>query len=192
MRTPTRLITGLAGLVLAGALPAAPAATDAPGGADGPEAAAGMATDPAALVGRRVPPYPEPLADLGGTCFSAPAPGPGSEVCAYSVSIHGPEAGNPTHAMVLKAVGRDGDNAVWRVLEVVERPPIDGAGFVHYGCEPLDGDAVVVLAVADLAPDGEWYEPVHRAWAFDFATERLRGIDVAGVRCINEGYGYDG
>ncbi|MCF7222552.1 hypothetical protein [Marilutibacter chinensis] len=144
------------------------------------------------LIGHEVPPFPEALGELGGTCFSAPGSGPQSGICAYSVSIHGTDATRPTHAMVLKAVGRDGDHVVWRVLEVVERPAIEGAGFVHYGCESLAGDDVVVLAVADLAPDGEWYEPLHRAWAFDFATEGIAEVDVAQVRCVNEGYGYDG
>lgn len=175
---------------IAGTPPVADAAPS-PVPADATPAAATPA-DAANLVGRRVPPFPPTLPELGGTCFSAPGHGSAAEVCAYSVSVHGSDADNPSHAMVLKAVGRDDDAAIWRVLDVIERPEIAGAGFLHYGCEPLAGDARVVLAVADMASDGEWYDPVHRAWAFDFSAEHIREIDTARVRCLNEGYGYDG
>lgn len=164
-------------------------------GATGQERSGGAAMDSVAaesLIGREVPPYPAGLDELGGTCFSAPGSGPDSRVCAYSISIHGKDMAHVTHALVLRQVGRDGNHAVWRVLEAVERPAIEGAAFVHLGCEPLDDGRAVVLALARTEAAGEWYEPVHQAWAFDFEAERLDEVDATGVRCPNEGYGYEG
>lgn len=185
MRARTRWI---AATLMAGLAATATAAT----AQERPDDGTATVVDADSLIGREVPPYPPGLDELGGTCFSAPGTGPGSEVCAYSVSIHGTDMTHVSHALALRQIGRDGNHAVWRVLDAVERPAIEDAAFVPMGCEPLDDGRSVILALAKTDATQAWFEPVHKAWVFDFEAERLIEVDATGVHCPNEGYGYDG
>lgn len=162
-----------------------------------PTAFAGAAPPKAALIGRTVPPFPPELPDLGGSCFSAPAGASAdpaaSAICAYAFSAHGPDWPRLSHVLVLKAIGHEGNQTQWRVLDVLERPTQPpGRMLAFHGCLRDGRDAPALLAWVDAEGEGEWYEPVYRAWEFDFARERLREIPPAGVRCVNEGHGYDG
>lgn len=145
------------------------------------------------LIGRMVPPYPPELPDLGGSCFSAPGTGPASAICAYAFSAHGSGWERLTHVLVLKAVGHVDNQTQWRVLDVLARPAEPaGRTLIYHGCVRGDRSGAALVAWIDASTDAEWFEPVYRAWEFDFARERLREVPVEGVRCLNEGYGYDG
>lgn len=159
------------------------------------DATAGSAADAAAaaLVGLEVPPYPDGLEEITGTCIS-PSTDP-AQVCSHGIGVIGRASANPARsAMPLyivanRSAGRDGATARWIVTDAIAHPPAEEGAWVQAGTCAVDGkdDARVVALVADQ-PDAE---RLRASWArrMDFDSGRFGEVDPATVDCINEGFG---
>ena len=147
--------------------------------------------DASALVGQVVPPYPDGLVSRSGTCL-AREPGD-AHVCDYGVGLLEDAQGHARYVLAEQAAGVGGDgHPAWRVLDVMPYPPMGPDRVLAIAQCERDGVADgAILAVVALR-DREWLEPAEHAWRLDFASGRFVEIATAGLRCMNEGYGFDG
>ena len=77
-------------------------------------------------------------------------------------------------------------------FDALEPDELDDRGIEVAGasCQRGARDDAAVVALVRPA-EREWLAAL-RAWRFDAAAGRLLPVDAAGVRCRNEGFGYDG
>lgn len=147
--------------------------------------------------GTVVPPYLSGMRELGGACIG-PGPG-GKSMCALSVSVLRDEqsgirtilATRRLHHPDGSAVG--GQRPLGLVTDANEPAALDDAGnevsidlCQHNGREDRR-----IVAIVHPAPDIEWFTRLHGVWRVD-EDGRFQPIPADGVRCMNEGYGYDG
>ncbi|RYE72724.1 MAG: hypothetical protein EOO80_19930 [Oxalobacteraceae bacterium] len=146
------------------------------------------------LVGKTMPPYPQGLRDVGGTCLSDV---PGTEhVCDYSIGMLADAGGDPEAEAVIRYViagklaGRDGPLALWKITDAKPYPRSRSGYFWQAGSCRVDkrSDANVV-AVVRQASDQEYLADVIWAQRLDLASGKFTALDTSHVDCVNEGYG---
>jgi hypothetical protein len=144
-----------------------------------------------------VPPYPGGVRELGGSCIGQGTSG--DAMCAVSVAVLKDEqSGTRTVVAVRRLHHVDGspvggDKPLGLVTDAVEPEALDDArndvaiGLCQRDAQP---DSRIV---AVMRPDAntEWYTRFDGVWRLDDAG-RFQPIAPAGVRCLNEGYGYEG
>ena len=148
-------------------------------------------------VGTVVPPYPSGVHELSGTCVG---PGPsGDAMCAVSIHVLRDEQ---IHVRTLLATRElhhpdgtvvGGDRPLQLVTDAIEPDALfDAKGEVAVGTCQRDGadDARIVAALVP-GPDVEWFAGFRGLWRLG-VDGRFTALDPAGVRCRNEGFGYDG
>lgn len=169
----------------------------AAGAVDGDDAggrdADAVGVDTAALVGSEVPPWPDGLRELSGTCVS-PSDDP-AQVCSHGIAVVGrmPADADASAVPVLvaatRSLGRDGGLPRWRVTDVLPHPQAGDGDYVQSATCRVGGvdDGGVVALVGDDAEA----ERLPARWArrLDFASGRFAEIDPATVDCLNEGHG---
>ncbi len=140
------------------------------------------------LIGRTVPPYPDGLHDVGGSCLTDT---PGYEhICDYSIGVlaDGAEEGAALRWIVLgRMAGREGQQARWLITDAVAHPDT-GAGYhLQTGTCRLDGkEDDRVLAVVRDDPQGELLTDVVWARRVQLPQARFLPIEPARVDCLNE------
>lgn len=147
--------------------------------------------------GSVVPPYPSGVRELGGACIGEGSSG--EAMCAVSISVVKDEQSGARTVLAIRrlhhpdgnAVG--GDRPLGLVTDVLEPAVLDDdATEVAIGlCQRDGGDDSRIVAIVRPEPDIEWYTRLRGAWRVG-ADGRFAAIEAAGVRCLNEGYGYDG
>lgn len=170
----------------------APQAQDAPADApaDAPQSAPSGA---AGLVGTRIPPYPDGLSEVSGSCISG---GEGLEhACDYGIAVLGRSNGDATAAELVYLVGsRNSDtkagNPVWDITDALDVPTADGGYLLQFGdCRADDQPAPGVVALARHDGSSEFSSDIAWARRYDTASGKFEAIDTATVRCIDPGYG---
>jgi hypothetical protein len=146
------------------------------------------------LVGLTVPPYPDALEDMGGSCVSDSTAY--EHVCDYSVSVLAapsadPEAGPvPRFVVAGKMAGRDGNRARWQITDAQPYPRGRQDYYLQFGTCRIDRqpDARVAALVRQHANDGEWLRDVAWAGRLELPAGRFTALDAGSVDCINTAY----
>ena len=155
---------------------------------------AGGATGASGLVGRSVPPYPDGLQDVLGSCLS-PSHDP-TRACEFSIHVLAdPVAAQdplaaPRFIIAARNAGYDGSHPRWTVTDQAPYPDVGEGWFVHLGNCQVDGrDEPALVAVVREGSRAQWLDEVAWARRLDFAEGRFVQVDTAKVRCANEAIG---
>jgi hypothetical protein len=145
-------------------------------------------------IGRIDRPVPSGYREIGGHCIASR-----EEVCSAAISILRDEhtqlrsiiATRPLFALDGSRLG--GRQPLSLVTDAWEVEALDDArNEVSVALCQRDGvDDNRIVAVIRPDFDTEWYVRFERLWRLD-AQGRLQAMPAQGVRCLNEGFGYDG
>lgn len=141
-------------------------------------------------IGAIVPPYPDGVRETQGTCIgSVDAPG---GICGHAVAVLDDAQSGLRTVLALRQAKHFGEQPLWQVLDALEPDALaDRAIEVAVAtCRLGDADDGAVIALVRPV-ETEWLPALH-AWRFDTAAGKLRELPAAEVRCVNEGFGYDG
>jgi hypothetical protein len=178
-----------------------PAATPADAAATTPAPAANApaaqpdapASGAAALVGLTVPPYPDGLAEIAGSCVPS---GAGQDrLCDFGIAMLG-DAAKGTSAAMARFVtasrkadpGADGKPR-WQVLDAVDVPQLPPGYEMQLGACKFDGkDAPGLIAIVRYGA-GETSADLHWVRRFDTDAGKLVEVETAKVSCANPAAG---
>jgi hypothetical protein len=148
-------------------------------------------------VGTVVPPYPSGVHELQGTCVGSGTSG--DELCLVSIHVLRDEQSHVRTLLATRelhhpdgtAVG--GDRPLQQVTDAIEPDVLyDAKVEVAVGTCQRDGaDDPGIVAALVPGPDTEWFASFRGLWRLG-GDGRFAALDPAGVRCRNEGFGYDG
>jgi hypothetical protein len=142
-------------------------------------------------IGKIVPPHPDGVVETSGSCIGDPGSGPAA-ICDHAIAVLDDRQGGLRTILALAQVPHFGNQPLWRIVDALEPDELDDRGIDVAGasCQREARDDAAVVALVRPA-EREWLAAV-RAWRFDAAAGKLLPVDAAGVRCRNEGFGYDG
>ncbi|MFZ5638454.1 MAG: hypothetical protein ACOY82_17895 [Pseudomonadota bacterium] len=163
--------------------PAAPAASPSASGASGA----------AALIGTRVPPYPDGLSEIGGSCV------PGGEgiarVCEFGLAMVGTGtsasggAAMVRYVIASKNTDPAADKPTWQVLDAIDAPALQIGYDLQLGACSIDGQDNPGLIAAVRHGQDERSADITWARRFDTATGKLADVETARVSCLNTAAG---
>lgn len=153
-----------------------------------------MAAGAVELIGKTVPPYPEGLQDVGGSCLSDSADP--EHVCDFSIGLLA-DAGTDSNAEpVLRYVvagrmaGREGPLALWKITDMQPYPKVGKGFFWQAGsCRVDKVDDAKLIAVVRQDTEQEYLTDVAWARRLDLKSGKFSVVDPVRVDCVNEGYG---
>jgi len=150
-------------------------------------------TAAADLVGKVMPPYPDGLEELGGSCVSASTDR--ARVCDYSVGVLAspPDASGlsvPRYVVAGRLAGRDGPRARWEITDAVPYPAGRQDYYLQFGTCRVEGkdDPRVAAIVRQHDTATEWLKDVAWAGRLRLPDARFDVLDARAVDCINEAY----
>lgn len=147
----------------------------------------------AELVGQVVPPYPEGLEDVGGSCVSDSSDP--LRVCDYAITVLASALADahlepePRYLIAGRMAGRDGARARWRITDAVPYPRVDPGYYLQFGTCRFNGqDDGRVAAIVRQHGMQEWLKDVAWAGRLELPSGQFTVLDVKAVDCINEAY----
>ena len=150
-----------------------------------------------AWIGAVVPPHASGVHELSGSCV---APGPGGDaMCAVSIALVRDEQSHQRTLLATRELRHadgtlvGGDRPLQLVTDAIRPEPLtDKVVDVAVGICQRDGkDDPRIVAALVPAADAEWFTRFRGLWRLGDAG-RFQLLSAAGVRCRNEGFGYDG
>jgi hypothetical protein len=146
----------------------------------------------AGWIGKIVPPYPDGVSETTGTCIGGVQFDP-STICDHAFAVLDDPQSKLRTILALEQAPHFGKLPLWRIVDALEPDELaDRSVQVATGtCQQGGADDASVVALVRMA-EQEWLAPVVRAWRFDANAGKLLPLAVAGIRCRNEGFGYDG
>lgn len=144
------------------------------------------------LIGRVVPPYPDGLHDIGGSCISDSDDY--AHVCDYSIGVLAAAADPgaepaPRYVVAAKMAGRDGQSARWQITDAHPYPKAAEGYYLQFGtCRVHGKEDGRLAAVVRQKMDKEYSDDVIWARRFDLQSGKLVEVHPAAVDCINEAY----
>lgn len=152
-----------------------------------PSADAGTRHD---WVGHVVPPYPSGWSHVGGGCIGSDDD-LASRCRHMIVELRDAQSGTRM-VLALESVKSFANPPLSRIAAVLEPDALFDPGLaISYDlCQlrGVDDKSVVAIVRYD---DREWL-PAREAWRFDAEAGRFAPLPSGDVRCMNEGFGYDG
>jgi len=151
----------------------------------------------AGWIGTVVPPYASGVRELSGSCVGA---GPsGDAMCAVSITVLRDEQSHVRTLLATRELRHadgtpvGGDRPLQLATDAIEPGVLDDPDVaVAVGTCQQDGrDDPRIVAALHPAPEPEWFEHVLGAWRLG-DDGRFQPLATTGVRCRNEGFGYDG
>ena len=148
-------------------------------------------------VGTVVPPYPSGVHELQGTCVG---PGTsGDQICTISIHVLRDEQSHVRSVLATRELRHadgslvGGDRPLQQATDAIEPDELyDAKVEVAVGTCQRDGaDDPRIVAALVPGPDVEWFAGFRGLWRLG-EDGRFTALDPAGVRCRNEGFGYDG
>lgn len=162
------------------------------------------------LIGRVVPPYPQGLQDIGGSCLSDSSDY--ERICDYSIGLLAEVAANPNgdpdgdsngdpvdepgsdaeavprYIVAGRLAGRDGQQALWEITDALPFPKAGKQFHLQIGsCRANGNDDGKVVAIVRQDLKNELLTDVAWARRLDLASGKF--MPVSGkVDCINEAY----
>ncbi len=156
-----------------------------------PEPASAPASGAGALIGKTLPPYPDDLAEIQGSCVPG---GAGLDhACDFGLALLGDTQDGVASAMRYVVASRNADTAAeqprWQVSDAIDAPKV-GAGYSLQisGCRLDRAEAPGVVAVVRYA-ETEYSSDVTWARRFDTGTGKISEIPAGRVDCANPGFG---
>ena len=152
-----------------------------------------MAAGAVELIGKTMPPYPEGLQDVGGSCLSDSVDP--EHVCDFSIGLLADAVKDPNAEPVLRYVvagrmaGREGPLALWKITDVQVYPKAGKGYFWQAGsCRVDQVNDAKVIAVVRQGAEQEYLTDVAWARRLDLKSGKFSLVDPVRVDCINEGY----
>jgi hypothetical protein len=148
-------------------------------------------------VGTVVPPYPSGVHELSGSCVG---PGTtGDEVCTISIHLLRDEQSHVRTLLATRELRHPdgslvgGNQPLQQVTDAIEPDALyDAKVELAVGTCQRDGaDDPRIVAALVPGPEVEWFSAFRGLWRLG-NDGRFAALDPAGVRCRNEGFGYDG
>ncbi|MFT3898007.1 MAG: hypothetical protein QM719_10005 [Thermomonas sp.] len=148
-------------------------------------------------VGTVVPPYPSGVHELSGSCVG---PGTsGDEICTISIHVLRDEQSHVRTVLASHELRHPdgtlvgGDKPLQLVTDAIEPDVLYDAKIeLAVGTCQRDGaDDPRIVAALVPGPDVEWFAAFRGLWRLG-DDGRFDDLAPAGVRCRNEGFGYDG
>jgi len=153
-----------------------------------------MAASAVELIGKTVPPYPQGLRDVGGSCLSDSTDP--AHVCDFSIGLLADAGADPSADPVLRYViagrmaGREGPLALWKITDAQAYPKVEKGYFWQAGsCRVDKTDDAKVIAVVRQGAEQEYLTDIAWARRLDLKSGKFSVLDPARVDCVNEGYG---
>jgi hypothetical protein len=146
----------------------------------------------AGWIGKIVPPYPDGVSETTGTCIGDAQLDPAA-ICDHAFAVLDDAQSRLRTILALEQAPHFGKLPLWRIVDALEPDELaDRSVQVATGtCQQGGTDDASVVALVRMA-EQEWLAPVVRAWRFDVTAGKLLPLAIAGIRCRNEGFGYDG
>lgn len=144
-------------------------------------------------VGKIVPPYPQGMVEQQETCIGG-GTDDDAPVCHHMIDVVLDPQSHVRTVLVIEAVPHFGNQALGRIVDAIEPAELDDDTLqVAVGlCQENGSDDGRLIAIIDPDVDQEWITTPRRTWRADPLSGRLQPLDTAGIRCRNEGFGYDG
>lgn len=148
-------------------------------------------------IGTVVPPYPSGVHELSGSCV---APGPSADaMCEISIHVLRDEQSHVRTVLATRELRHadgarvGGETPSQLVTDAIEPDVLFEAAIevAVATCQRDGADDPRIVAALVPGPDVEWFADFRGLWRLG-DDGRFSVLDPAGVRCRNEGFGYDG
>lgn len=113
----------------------------------------------------------------------------GDEECVWGMETLVDSNGKPAYVLAQKYAGRKGQHVVWTHTDLIPHPKSSSSESVVTQCEVKGKPDPAVLALVKVEEGVEMWTAIRWAVRLDTSTGKFTEIPVAGIKCLNEGYG---